>query len=106
MLDMMGLNFNFDGHKHPLHALNNTERDFYCYYQTVQTTNTQYLHNFNNKVSVIYYYSGAISTDPGLAKKELAGLANPSGTEKQAATEAAKIKYLGVVMLFGADRGR
>ena len=73
MLDMMGLNFNFDGHKHPLHALNNTERDFYCYYQTVQTTNTQYLETFNNKVPVIDSYGGAIWNDPRLAKEEPAG---------------------------------
>ena len=53
MASIKGINFKFNGHKHPLHALYNTECNFYRYYQTRQTTNTQYLETFKNKVLVI-----------------------------------------------------
>ena len=37
--DIKGLTFNFDGHKHPLHALHDAKRNFYRYYQTLYNTN-------------------------------------------------------------------
>ena len=55
---------------------------FYCYYQTVQATNLQYLETFNNKVLVIESYGGDLMNDLGLAKEELAGAANLTDTEK------------------------
>ena len=42
-----------------------------------QTTNTQYLYTFKNKVSVIESYVGDIRNDLELSKEELAGPANP-----------------------------
>ena len=48
--DIKGLTFKFDGYKHPSHAFHDAERDFYRYYQMVQTTNLQYIEAFKNKV--------------------------------------------------------
>ena len=59
-----------------------------------QTTNTQYLYTFKNKVSVIESYVGDIRNDLELSKEELAGSANPPDTDKQAATKASKINTL------------
>ena len=46
--------------------------------------NPQYLDIFKNKVSAIKSYGGAIGTDPGLAKEELAVVVNPTDIDKQA----------------------
>ena len=79
-----GLTFKFDGHKHPSHALHYARKDFYQYWQMGQTMNPQYLEIFKNNVSAIKSYGGAIGTDPGLAKEELAVVVNPTDIDKQA----------------------
>ena len=55
---------------------------------------------------VIDSYGRSIGTDPGTTKEELTGVVNPTDTDKQEGAESAKIKYLGVVMIFRSDRGR
>ena len=95
--------FKFDGHKHPSHALHEANRDFYQYYQMGQTMNPQYLETFKNKVLGIDSYGGSIGTDPGTDKEELVGVANLTDPDNQEAAESAKMKYLGVTMLCGAD---
>ena len=55
---------------------------------------------------VIESYGRFIGTDPGTTKEELTEVVNPTDTDKQEGAESAKIKYLGVVMIFRSDRGR
>ena len=45
-------------------------------------------------------------TDPVLSKEELSVVENPIKPYNQASNEAAKIKYLRVAMICGADLGR
>ena len=97
------MTFKFHIHKHPPHALHDAKWDFCHYYQTGQTTNPQYLEDFNNKALVIESYGVSIGTDPGMAKEDLAGALNTSDSEKQSMAKSAKIKYLGFMMLCGAD---
>ena len=98
-----GLAFKFNGHNHPLHTLHNSKRDIYNYNQKGYISSKQYLETFNNKFSVIESYCGVVGTDLVLAREELAGAANLPDTEKQAAAEAAKIKYLQVATICRAD---
>ena len=85
-----GLTFKFNGNKHLTHALHKAKRYFYQYFQTVHTTNQQYLETFNNKVSVIDSYFGSIGPDPGLAKEELAVVVNPTETNNRTVGKSAK----------------
>ena len=101
-----GLTFKLDGNMHLPHALHDANRQFYRYYQTVNTTKLQYLETFKNNISVIESYGGSIGTDQILDKEKLEGISNPKDPYKQAAAEAAKSKYLGFTMICGADQGR
>ena len=78
-----GMDLKFDGNKHLSHALHDTKQDFYCYYQTGQTKNIQYLDTFNKNLLVMDSYGRYIGTDLVLTKEELAGADNPSGAENK-----------------------
>ena len=102
-----GLTFKFNGNKHLTHALHKAKRYFYQYFQTVHTTNQQYLETFNNKVSVIDSYFGSIGPDPGLAKEELAVVVNPTETNNRTVGKSAKrLFFFGVGMLCRSDLRR
>ena len=73
VVSIKGVDFKFNRHKHPQHALHNSKRGFYRYHQTGQTKNPQYLETFNNKFSVIDSYGGAIGNELVMSKHELAG---------------------------------
>ena len=66
LVDTKGLTFKFDIHKHLPHALHDTRRDLYRYYQTGQTKNRQYLESFKKNIAIVYSYVRATGTDPGL----------------------------------------
>ena len=64
-----GLTFNFNGHKHPSHALHEDKSDFYCYCHMGQTKNPQYLDTFKNKVFVIESFGRAIVNVPRMTNE-------------------------------------